>query len=484
MSKKYCILNEKEHEAKYCVKKGVVTPFEAGIPLLDISDADIQEIYYFRWNTFFRHIKPTPIGYVITEFWELVSWAGSYGAISCASGHHFYEGRWIHDNFYMDQYAKLWYSRHAKPRQYSCWLVNGILSYCDVTGDYEIAKKLYNKMKTNFAKWHTSHLLGKGLYYQIDDRDGMELSIGGSGYRTTINSYMYSEARGLARIAKMLGLYFEAKHYNDIADELKRKINTMLWDKDAEFFKTLTVQNNFNFVDVREEIGFIPWYFNIPDDDKSVAWKFLNDEKHFNAPYGPTTAEMCHERFMFEHTHECLWNGPVWPYATSQTLTALGNLLCNYNQDYMTRSDYFAWVKKYAMSQHITIDGVTKPHIDEDQHPHTGDWIARTILQDRPESWQHNRGEDYNHSTFCDLVLNGIVGIRPQADKTLVIDPLFEEKDLEYLCADGILYHGKYVCVCWDRNGERYGKGKGLRVLVNGIEAARADTLQKLELKI
>ena len=33
-----------------------------------------------------------------------------------------------------------------------------------------------------------------GLFYQIDDRDGMEFSAGGSGARPTINSYMYGDA--------------------------------------------------------------------------------------------------------------------------------------------------------------------------------------------------------------------------------------------------------------------------------------------------
>ena len=70
----------------------------------------------------------------------------------------------------------------------------------------------------------------------------------------------------------------------------------------------------------RELMGYIPWYFNMPDEDKNEAWKFLNDENHFYAPYGPTTAERCFPDFMELFDHECLWNGPSWPFATTQTL--------------------------------------------------------------------------------------------------------------------------------------------------------------------
>ena len=38
------------------------------IPLLDCPDQDIEEIYYFRWWSFRKHIKHTPAGFVITEF--------------------------------------------------------------------------------------------------------------------------------------------------------------------------------------------------------------------------------------------------------------------------------------------------------------------------------------------------------------------------------------------------------------------------------
>jgi DUF1680 family protein len=70
---------------------------KTNIPLLGCPDRDIEEIYYFRWWTYRKHIKDTPDGFVIDEFRPKVSWGAKHNTISCAAGHHIYEGRWLHD---------------------------------------------------------------------------------------------------------------------------------------------------------------------------------------------------------------------------------------------------------------------------------------------------------------------------------------------------------------------------------------------------
>ena len=38
------------------------------IPLIDLPDKTIERTYYFRWWTFRKPIRKTPLGYLITEF--------------------------------------------------------------------------------------------------------------------------------------------------------------------------------------------------------------------------------------------------------------------------------------------------------------------------------------------------------------------------------------------------------------------------------
>lgn len=485
MESKYYILNEQEYKNLYADSSVERSPFDIGIPLLDISDETIQQIYYFRWHTYCKHIKETPAGYVVTEFKPDVWWAGIYNTISCPIGHHFYEGRWLHDKKYINDYARFWFTDGAEPRRYSTWIGDALYALCMVSGEFEIVEGLYDGLKANYEEWEKSNLHDNGMFRQIDDRDGMEYSISGNGCRPTINSYMYGDAAALSKIAKRLGNDTEADFYDAKATLLRNLINNMLWDENAVFYKNLAEKDGYKLADVREQIGYIPWYFNIPQESMSEAWKFLNDENYFAAPYGPTTAERNHPEFMKSFDHECLWNGPSWPFATTQTLVAMANLLNNYNQEYISKDDYFNLLKTYSKCHYLTEDEKTVPFIDEDLDPFTGEWIARKILiETEPDPVYAHRGKDYNHSGYCDLVLSGLAGVRPREDDVLEINPMFEADNLTYMCADGIMYHGHNICIMWDKTGDRYGKGAGFHVYVDGQELVCKQTPEKIEIKL
>jgi len=481
---KYCILNETEIKKNNNYNIGKISPFDAGIPLVDISDKTIEEIYYFRWHTFCKHIKNTPDGFVITEFFPDVPWAGKHNAICCPASHQFYEGRWLHNTKYLDSYSRFWFLPDVNPRSYSGWMADGIYAIAKVWGDYKTVELLYEKLKENFFAWEREKGSKHGLFYQIDDRDGMEFSAGGSGIRPTLSCYMYGDALAISKIAKRLKKYDEEELFSEKAKYIKEKINEVLWDENSAFYKTLNVDTD-SLVSVRELVGYIPWYFNIPKEKMNNAWEFINDKNHFYAPFGPTTTEQCCPDFMKEYDHECLWNGPSWPFATSQTLTAMNNFINNYNQSVVEKTDYYNLLHLFANSHYLTENGSKVPFIDENLDPFTGEWLARKILLNNPPPDQpKERGKDYNHSTFCDLVISGLAGIVPNDNDTIIINPMFTQKDLDYLCVDGIKYHNHFVTVLWDKSGKRYGFGKGFFVFVDGKQVGRNDMPDRFSFNI
>ena len=112
-------------------------------------------------------------------------------------------------------------------------------------------------------------------------------------------------------------------------------------------------------------------------------------------------------------------------------------------------------------------EGKKLPWIDEEQDPETGEWIARTILKDggwKPEKGGYERGKDYNHSMYCDLIITGLLGIDPSQEPPEV-KPLIPE-DWEYFLLEGVKIHGKTYTILYDRDGSRYGRGEGLQVLL------------------
>ena len=479
--------NDKELYVQHIPNAAALAFLKGNVPLLDCPDKEIEEIYYFRWWTYRKHIKETPDGFIITEFLPKVSWAGKYNSINCAAGHHLHEGRWLRDPKFLDDYTTFWLRKGGSVRGYSFWIADSVWQRYCVTGDRHEALDLLPDLIKNYAAWEQSNLDPNGLFWQTDDRDGGEMSIGGNGYRATINSYQYGDALGIAQIAELAGKREIARDYKDKAAKIKNLVQEKLWDQAAQFFKVLPRGENKNLVDVREEYGYAPWYFNMPDPQFAVAWKQLMDPKGFYAPFGPTTAEQRHPKFTISYKgHECQWNGPSWPYATAVTLTALANLLNTQKQDAVSRKDYFETLKIYTRSHRLKLeDGRTVPWIDENLNPATGDWISRTRLKTwKKGTWDagkggEERGKDYNHSTYCDLVITGLLGLRPRADETVEVNPLVPET-WDWFCLDQVRYHGRWLTILYDKTGERYKKGKGLRIFADGKEVAASETLSRL----
>jgi beta-1,2-mannobiose phosphorylase / 1,2-beta-oligomannan phosphorylase len=52
--------------------------------------------------------------------------------------------------------------------------------------------------------------------------------------------------------------------------------------------------------------------------------------------------------------------------------------------------------------------------------------------------------------------------------------------DWEYFCLDNVAYHGRTLTILWDKSGQRYRKGQGLRVLADGCQIAAADGLRRV----
>jgi Mannosylglycerate hydrolase MGH1-like glycoside hydrolase domain len=292
---------------------------------------------------------------------------------------------------------------------------------------------------------------------------------------------MYGDAMAIAAIADLARERKRAESYRRKAEAVRRLVEERLWDDAARFYKTVPRGERTAPANVREEVGFIPWHFGLPRAGREVAWAQLTDPNGFAAPFGPMTAERRHSRFNERRSHECLWNGPSWPCATTQTLVALANRLSAEGlTSRLDMRDYFALLLSYARAQHLTRpDGTVVPWIDEDLDPDSGRWIAREILHalGRPD---RDRGRDYNHSGFCDLVVTGLVGLHPRADRVVEVNPLVPQGSWDSFCLDGVPDHGRQLTILDDRDGRRYGRGAGLRVLVDGVEVAAAGRLGRL----
>jgi hypothetical protein len=473
--------------------------YKANIPFFESPDADIDTTYYYRWELVTKHLTygSPDSGYSFTEFIDRPVWSGAYGSISCPAGHQLYEVRWLRDPDYARDYARYWFrTPGAQPRRYSTWLADAVWAVHRVHPDNDFVKGLLPDLKKNYEGWEKGRFVPEvGLFWQTGHDDGMEINInsrqtkdtvrGAPGYRPTLNAYLWADALAIAKIAKLAGDAEIERQYRAKAAGLKENLQKKLWDPKREFFLpmakqdetrdgqtvkalSLTYQTGQYAGDEhgREEIGFVPWQFNLPDAGRhEAAWKSLMDRKRFFADYGPTTVERGDPLFALSKTC-CWWSGQSWPYATTQTLVAMANLVNNYKQDAITKADYFKLLKVYART-HRKND---KPYIAEACHPDTGSWEGHD---------SYNHSEHYFHSGYCDLIITGLIGLRPRDDDTIEVNPLVPE-DWDYFALDDLSYRGRRVSILWDRTGQRYGRGAGLQVLADGKKIASAAQVQRL----
>jgi len=449
------------------------------IPFFECSDKRIEEVYYYRWKLYKAHIRN--IGenrYVITEFINHVPWDREpYCTINAASMHHIYEGRWLKDNRYMDGYIDYLY-HGGNDRRYSESISDAAYARYLVNADSNFIITQVDSMKNVYDRWYDHFDTARNLYYiaampdateytvaSIDASGGKDGFDDGEAFRPTINSYMYGNAMAIANISKMKRDAVGAQLYLKRAAELKKNVEQDLWNDSLQHFADrFKVHNQYvqywNFIRSRELAGLIPWYFSLPSDTSSYngAWKHAVDTSQLLGKFGFRTNEPSYQYYFkqfvfFEGQRGSQWNGPSWPYQTSQVITGLANFLNNYNQQEVSNSDYVKMLRLFAL-QHYLPNG--KLDLVENYDPNLGGPIVYYY-------WSNH----YLHSSFNNLVITGLCGIRPSSDDSLVINPLVD-KSIQYFCLEDVFYHGHKLTVIYDVNGGKYHLGKGLTVFVDG----------------
>ena len=196
-------------------------------------------------------------------------------------------------------------------------------------------------------------------------------------------------------------------------------------------------------------------------------------------------------RFLLSYTDIQYRNGPSWPYETSRVLTGLANLI-NRNSSAMDNQkmeQYVYLLRQYARQHTKTfaVNDTAVPngsgHIFENLHADLGYWNNRQRMYSRNDE-NKNMGDDYNHSTYIDLVLSGLLGIRPQEDGSIHIRPLLSPM-VSGFAVDHVNIRGKILTLVWDRDGTTYDTvDQGLTVLIDGVKVSHSSTIELLEIPL
>jgi hypothetical protein len=472
------------------------------IPFLEIDDPEIQEIYYYRWKLYRSHIRQIGAqGTTVTEFLENVPWARQpYTDLNDSASFHLLEGRWLRDPAVVDSLIDHLYTGGGNDRHFSESIAAATEASTRVTGDPEPGLRHLDTMQHIFNLWDDHLDRARNLYWIEPLLDATEYTIssidasgagftdtpsrdqnrngftGGFAYRPSINSYQYANALAIARFAALAGKADVAADYRRRAEAIRAAVLAQLWNPELGHF-TDRYQRSTPFVKAgefirgRELVGYTPWMVELPPamagSANAAAWKHLLSPKQLGGPMGLRTVEPSYARYLTQYRYdqatglrECQWNGPSWPFQTSQALTAIANVLDDYPATGMTSADYLRLLRQYT-HQHYLSPG--HPDVEEDYNPDTGGPIVGLP-----------RSHHYNHSTYVDLVVSGLIGIRPRADEVLEVDPLVPvdgAAPIRYFALEQLRYHGHEIGIFYDVDGKRYQIGAGLSIFVDGRRA-------------
>lgn len=364
-----------------------------------------------------------------------------------------------------------------------------------VDGDLASLSPHLSAVQTIYDQWEDRYDASKGLYWveplydateytisSIDASGGTDGFNGGQAFRPSINSYMYANARAIAALAAATGDAATAATYGARADAIQGNFTASLWnDTLVHFIDRFYVTNDYvsywEPIRGRELVGLTPWAWDVvPDEDAyAQAWAHATSTADLLTAAGLLgTVEPSYEYYMRQYRYdgpsglrECQWNGPVWPFQMTSSLVGLGNLLDHYSAAQsagVNVTDYVSLLRAYARLHYTPAGGL---NIVEDYYPGNGSALVELA-----------RSPHYFHSGFADLILGGLVGIRPRADGYLEVNPLVDSS-VSWFRADRLLYHGHDVAVQWDVDGSHFG-AQGLVVEIDGAQANSSTTLSRL----
>ncbi len=493
--------------------------FLDNIPFLEIDDPEIQQIYYYRWKLYRSHIREIGSqGTTVTEFLDNVPWARQpYTDLNDSSSFHLLEGRWIRNPSVINSLIDHLYSGGGNDRHFSESIASATWSTTLVTGDPQPAIRHLDTMQYVFNEWDDHFDTNRSLYWIDPISDATEYSIAsidasgagftgqpstdqakngflfGFAFRPSINSYQFANASAIAQIAATAGRHDIAEEYEQRAEKIHSAVLSQLWNPDLSHFtdryqrSTPSVKAG-DFIRGRELVGYVPWLYELPTKDASgtemaKAWRHILSSSELAGQYGLRTAEPNYAKYMVQYRYdkstgkpECQWNGPSWPFQTSQALGGLANLLNDYQQNEITAGDYLQLLRQYT-HQHFLSPG--HPDLQEDYNPDTGSPIVGLA-----------RSHHYNHSTYIDLILSGLIGIRPRADNVLDLNPLIPSDEnsanhpIRYFLLDNLTYHGHAITILYDQTGDHYHSGRGLSVIVDGKLATNSTSLKRIQIPL
>ena len=480
------------------------------VPAFTSENAALEKVYWHRATSVLRKNLTRPGAGRLTR-WAMSEgrWRSAWypNVISYGAGHQIRELRWLRDGVYVHDFIQTWcenqredglFPSHIPPtgdlpnRQYTDWIASSVWDALAVHPDPEKRAAWLPALQRNVDGWLAKYDTGNDGLLTVDSHwwTGMEWQPsffyfngfdaeqqGQALERVDLTSYVFGGAMAVSRLLTAEGDAEGAKKYADLGVKIRRALRDRCWDTESNYFYSIDPDTHEKAM-VKEVAGVYPFYFSMFDAERMPAYReafssVVDPDQLWTRWPVASASKQCPAysqdgAFHGKPGSACMWNGPTWPHANSLVLPAMGRVLRDYAECALRLEHFQRLLMSYTMAQFRHQD-MTYPWTGEYYNGDTGEW--------RTEE------RDYNHSTYLDILITELAGLRVRDDDILEIRPLIDEHTPGFIL-DGLRYRGHDLTIAWTRwrsakpglDGRR-----GLRIYADGnlLYAPRQDVMVK-----
>ena len=438
---------------------------EACAPKLTVDDPDILKVYYYRWyllkKNSFTPKKLIPEHFIKEACIYESSTGDWYGCpVGLPLPMQINEARWDRLGKEALGQVKLWSKGENNIRSYIQYTPYAIWNLYKTSGNLDMLKRAYPamlsysaqgidgrslKLPVTVGSWQTGAEYQPSFYqhrdiefdYRYDNRRNNE--VGGEKaklYRLDEICYKLASLYATGEAAKLLGIKKDAKMLTSICKELIETIKRDFFDEARGVFLDKDVSTGKLCDKAACYDSFAPFMFDLIRGEKyeDSLIRLLTDDK-FLGEFSITTVERSCPMFWFDNAvagpafaskekpdfYGCCWNGPVWPYADTIALTALGEA-ASHNAKY--RDSFLSLFNSYN-ELHFYLGDKSLPDIVE--HYRATDGVPFSVTH------------DYFHSNYIDLLMSYWAGIKVSADGKVSFKPLTRKE----FSLEGVMIRGE-----------------------------------------
>jgi alpha-L-rhamnosidase len=124
------------------------------------------------------------------------------------------------------------FDKHGYIEDYACLWIQGIRTYCDATGQIDLAREMWPAV-VGQLKWFLDRRSPRGLVHAREFCTFVNPLVYQVCEGATLNAYLYRSLVDAAELARRLDKPEQHQQYRTAAEALRQAINTHLWDDQA-----------------------------------------------------------------------------------------------------------------------------------------------------------------------------------------------------------------------------------------------------------